>query len=256
MHPHGRFHLTDRAAMAEFVAREGFGILFASAPEGPRAVHVPVLLAGETLRFHVSRRNAIYDALAGGRVALFVASGPHAYLSPDDYGLEGRVPTWNYLAVELEGPVRPLGEKELVDLLDAMSALHENRLAPKVPWTRQVMAEGRFAGLLKAIAGFEMTIRDWRGTAKLDQDKPVEVRKRLADALAQRGEVAMAALILPCGNAGEGDEQVRTAPGSPQSCRGHDGLLIPQDGGGASPTHQAPPPRFTWSPSPAKAGED
>jgi transcriptional regulator len=203
MHPHSRFHLTDRAAMADFVAREGFGILFASAPEGPRAVHVPVLLAGESLRFHVSRRNAIYDALAAGCDALFVANGPHAYLSPDDYGLEGRVPTWNYLAVELEGRVLPLGEEALVDLLDAMSALHEKRLAPKLPWTRQVMEKGRFAGLLKAIAGFEMTIADWRGTAKLDQDKPVEVRARLAAALVQRGEGAMAELILPGGNAGE-----------------------------------------------------
>lgn len=202
MHPHSRFHLTDRAAMAEFVAREGFGILFASAPEGPRAVHVPVLLAGERLRFHVSRRNAIHDALAAGCDALFVASGPHAYLSPDDYGLEGRVPTWNYLAVELEGRVRPLGEEALVDLLDAMSALHEKRLAPKAAWTRDVLAKGRFSSLLKAIAGFEMTIRDWRGTAKLDQDKPVEVRARLAEALVRRGEVEMAKLILPAGGEG------------------------------------------------------
>ena len=34
------------------------------------------------------------------------------------------------------------------------------------------MSEGRFEGLLKAISGFEMHVADWRGTAKVDQDKP------------------------------------------------------------------------------------
>lgn len=192
MHPNRKFHIQDREAMAALVRRLGFGILFVPTPEGLRAVHVPVLLDGERLLFHVSRGNAVHGALLRGGDALFVATGPHAYVSPEDYGLEDRVPTWNYVAVELEGPVRALDSEALTDLVDRLSAEQEAQLAPKLPWTRARMSPGRFEGLLKAITGFEMRVEHWRGTAKIDQDKPDSVRARIADALALRGESAMA----------------------------------------------------------------
>jgi transcriptional regulator len=195
MHPNRKFQLQDREAMAALVRDLGFGLLFVPTPQGLRAVHVPVHLDGDRLRFHVSRGNLAHAALAEGRDALFVATGPHAYISPEWYGLDDRVPTWNYVSVELEGPVLALQPDELIRLLDAISAEQEGRLAPKVPWTRDKISEGRFEGLLKAIAGFEMQIRDWRGTAKIDQDKPAEVRSRIADALARQGEREMAELM-------------------------------------------------------------
>ncbi|HEX8624956.1 MAG TPA: FMN-binding negative transcriptional regulator [Allosphingosinicella sp.] len=195
MHPNRKFHITDREAMAALVRDLGFGVLFVSTPDGLRAVHIPVLLDGDRLRFHVSRGNAVHATLAEGAQALFVATGPHAYISPEYYGLEDRVPTWSYVAVELEGSVRQLDSEALVRLVDDLSAEQEARLAPKPPWTRAKMSEGRFEGLLKAIGGFEMRVADWRGTAKVDQDKPEEVRNRIADALAERGERDMAATM-------------------------------------------------------------
>ena len=195
MHPNRKFHITDRKAMAALVRELGFGVLFVPTGEGLRAVHVPVLLEGDRLRFHVSRGNAVHAALLAGGDALFVVNGPHAYISPEYYGLEDRVPTWNYVAVELEGPIRTLDSGALVQLLDDISADQEARLAPKPAWTRSKMSEGRFEGLLKSITGFEMEIADWRGTAKVDQDKPEEVRSRIADALADRGEQPMAATM-------------------------------------------------------------
>jgi transcriptional regulator len=194
MHPNRKFHIADREAMADLVRELGFGVLFVAAAEGPRAVHIPVLLDGERLLFHVSRGNLVHAALAAGAEAL--ATGPHAYVSPEDYGLEDRVPTWNYVAVELAGPVRTLEPEALVRLVDELSAEREARLAPKPPWTRAKMSPGRFEGLLKAIAGFEMQVVEWRGTAKIDQDKPEAVRTRIAGALAGRGESAMAETMM------------------------------------------------------------
>ncbi len=192
MHPNRKFHIEDREAMAALVREEGFGLLVAPTAEGLRAVHVPVLLDGGRLRFHVSKGNLVHAALLAGCDALFVATGAHAYLSPDWYGIPDRVPTWNYEAVELEGPVRSLDENMLVRFLGELSDFHESRLAPKPAWTRDRMSAARFQTLLKAIAGFEMEVAAWRGTAKLDQDKPAEVRARLAEALAASGEAAMA----------------------------------------------------------------
>ena len=195
MHPSARFHIAEREEMAALVRREGFGTLVVQTEEGLRAVHVPLLLDGKRLRFHVSRKNFVRDALAAGAEALVVVNGPHAYVSPDWYGLPDRVPTWNYVAVELNGPVRALAEDELVRLLDDLSAEFESRLAPKRPWTRADSSPGHFERLLKAIAGFELAIRGWRGTAKIDQDKPPEVRARIAAALRDQDEEAMAALM-------------------------------------------------------------
>jgi transcriptional regulator len=199
MHPNRKFHIADRDEMAALVREQGFGILVAQTGDGLRAVHVPVLLEGERLLFHVSRGNIVHSALLAGCDALFVATGAHAYVSPDYYGLDDRVPTWSYVSVELNGAVRPLSEDALVRLLDDMSAHHEARLAPKPPWTRDRMSPGRFDGLLKAITGFELQIAAWRGTRKTDQDKPAEVRSRVSEALAAAGEAGMAALYAPRG---------------------------------------------------------
>ena len=197
MHPNRKFQIGDREEMAALVRSIGFGPLVVPTPEGLRAVHVPVLLDGDRLRFHVSRGNAVHATLAAGCEALFIADGAHAYVSPDWYGLPDRVPTWSYVAVELNGPVRPLGGEALLRLLDDLSAEHEARLAPKAPWSRENMSSDRFDTLFRAIGGFEMEIAAWRGTAKVDQDKPPEVRERIADGLAARGEAAMAALVRP-----------------------------------------------------------
>lgn len=205
MHPNRKFRIESQEEMAALVREVGFGILAVQTEAGLRAVHVPVLLEGERLLFHVSRGNQVHAALASGCEALFVANGAHAYVSADDYGLDDRVPTWSYVAVELNGRVRPIGQDALVRLLDDMSAEREARLAPKPAWTRDKMSPGRFEGLLKAIEGFEMAITDWRGTSKIDQDKPLEVRARIAEALACRGEAEMAALVAPSGNPARDD---------------------------------------------------
>lgn len=197
MHPNRKFHIAERGEMAALVREAGFGSLVVQTEAGLRAVHVPVLLEGERLLFHVSKGNLVHAALAGGCDALFIVNGAHAYVSPEDYGLDDRVPTWSYVAVELNGSVAPLAEAELVRLLDAMSEEREARLAPKAPWVRDKLTPGRFDGLLKAISGFAMDVADWRGTKKIDQDKPEAVRARLADALAARGETELAALVAP-----------------------------------------------------------
>ncbi len=148
MHPNRAFAWEDEAAMLAFVA----GIAFATiAAEGPVLVHAPVLVAGpDRLRFHVSRGNR---ARLEGKRAIVSVLGPDAYISPDWYLADDQVPTWNYLAVEAEGPLRRLDEAELADLLDGLSAAHEARLAPKPAWTRAKMSPGRFEDMLKAIIG-------------------------------------------------------------------------------------------------------
>lgn len=191
MHPNRTFDWQDREAMLAFVA----GIAFCTiAVDGPFVVHVPVVVdPPDRLRFHIARGNRAATALDGGR-ALVSCLGPEAYISPDWYGTPDQVGTWNYRAVEAEGPLRRLSEDELTALLDDLSDAHEARLAPKPPWTRAKMTPGRFEAMLKAIIGFEMTIEDLRGTDKFGQHKSAPERQGAADGLAPYNP-ALAALM-------------------------------------------------------------
>ena len=118
-------------------------------------------------------------------------------MSPDWYGTPDQVPTWNYLAVECEGPLRRLDDEELAQLLDDLGDVQETRLAPKPVWTRAKMTPGRFEAMLKAIVGFEMRIEAIRGTRKLGQMKTLDERRAAAAGVAGAGNAAMAALMMP-----------------------------------------------------------
>ena len=181
MHPNRAFAWEDRDAMLGFVAEIAFCTIFV---EGPFVVHAPVVVgAPDRIRFHIARGNRAAAALDGRR-ALLSCLGPDAYISPDWYGSDDQVPTWNYVAVEAEGPLRRLDETELTALLDALGDAHETRLAPKPAWTRGKMTPGRFEAMLKAIVGFELNAEALRGTRKLGQTKTKAERIAAADGLA------------------------------------------------------------------------
>lgn len=195
MHPDPKFRWEDRAAMRDFVEEIGFGTLFAATPDGLRAAHVPaVFLDDDRIGVHVSRGNGIARHL-DGMDALFVVNGPDAYVSPDWYGIPDQVPTWNYLAVELEGRVTRMDRDQLVDQIDRLSAMHEARLAPKPEWTRAKMSPGVVDKMLNALAGFTIEIRGWRGTKKLGQNKDEAVRLAAADGVEAAGSRAIAHLM-------------------------------------------------------------
>ncbi len=195
MHPNAAFRWEDRETMRAFAQEIGFGMLFAQTPDGPRVAHVPfVFLDEDRIGLHLARGNALTKHLDGTE-ALFVVNGPDGYISPDWYGMDDQVPTWNYLALELQGPIRRMSNDELTAQVDALSAEQEQRLSPKPAWTRKKMSDGLFEKMLRAIVGFEMNITAWRSTAKLGQNKTTGVRGNAADAIEARGNKAIAHLM-------------------------------------------------------------
>jgi transcriptional regulator len=195
MHPNAAFRWEDRDALRAFVGEIGFGAVFAQTPDGPRVAHVPaIFLDDDRLGFHIARGNGIARHL-NGTDALFVAQGPDAYISPDWYGLDDQVPTWNYLAVELQGIAHRMDRDALADQIDRLSAAFEARLAPKPEWTREKMTPGLFDRMLAGIIGFTLDVTAWRGTRKLGQNKPEEARLAAADALDANGQRAVAHLM-------------------------------------------------------------
>jgi transcriptional regulator len=193
MHPNPLFRWEDRGEMRDFIDEVGFGALFAATPYGPRVAHVPVVWLGEdALGLHLSRGNGIARHLDGAS-ALFTAIGPDAYVSPDWYG-EGtqEVPTWNYVAVELEGTIRRMDRDALLAQIEALSHANEARLAPKPEWTVAKVDPLRLEQMLGAITGFRLEVQAWRGTRKLGQNKSDAARLSAADALDAQGRRAVA----------------------------------------------------------------
>ncbi|MBI5939792.1 MAG: FMN-binding negative transcriptional regulator [Caulobacterales bacterium] len=175
MHPSRLFHQDDPSVLAALVAQRGFALLVGVADGRPIVAQAPVLLEDRRLRFHLSRGNALSAGLqAPGVRALAVVAGPDAYVSPDWYGLDDQVPTWNYLSVEMEGPVTVVDDAAAATLLDDLSAHFEAPLAPKPVWTRHKMTPGRFDALLGMIVAFEMTVERFEGVWKLGQNKSPE----------------------------------------------------------------------------------
>lgn len=194
MHPNRTFDWTDRDAMLAFVAETSFATIVVTDPGGTAMVHAPVLVEGsDRLRFHLSRRNVA--AVPEPTKALVSVVGPHAYISPDWYGTEDQVPTWNYVAVELEGPLVRLPEEAMPALLDALSAKQEEQIAGKRPWTRDKMSSGRFEAMCRAIVPYEMEIASLRGTRKLGQNKSAAEIEGACAGLRSLGVSQMASLM-------------------------------------------------------------
>ena len=193
MHPDSRFAWADRDELLAFISDVSFAHIFAQSSAGPVVAHAPVVVTADgNLQFHLARRNRAVALLDGLTAAASIA-GPNAYISPDWYGTDDQVPTWNYLAVEATGPVRCLTDDELVAQVDALSAVHEARLLPKLPWTRAKMSEGRFEAMTKAIVGFQLTVTSLSGTRKLGQNKSASERQGAIDALGTHPVAALMA---------------------------------------------------------------
>jgi transcriptional regulator len=195
MHPNSAFRNEDRTLFEALITETGFGMVFLTTPDGPRVAHVPLLLTeAGTLRFHLALGNALTRHLDGAQ-ALAVVNGPDGYISARWYSDPDQVPTWNYIVLEMEGPVRRIDRAELLALLEDVSAHHEARVADGTPWTMDKMARIKRDRMMDMIAGFELTVQAWRPTFKLSQNKPPEERARLIEGLKAEGANALAALM-------------------------------------------------------------
>ena len=195
MHPNPRFRHADRALHETLIDEVGFGMVFAQTPDGPRVAHTPILSTGDgAVQFHLARSNGLTRHLAGSN-ALVTVNGPDAYVSARWYDGVDEVPTWNYVAIELEGPVRRMEEEGLLALLEGLSNRHEARIEGGTPWTMDKLSDRARNGLLRGIVGFEMEAKAWRETVKLSQNKGPDDRARVMAGLESNGAPALAQLM-------------------------------------------------------------
>lgn len=190
MHPNRAFRQIAAPDNLSFARERGFGVLNLAGPDGLLASHLPFFVndQGTRLIAHIVRSNPIHLALktasAKGLEALMVVSGPDAYISPDWYGIDDQVPTWNYVAVHLRGRLRLGAPESLNACLEVLSETFERRLPDKPVWTMDKLTRETYEKLSRMILPIEMDIEAVDGTWKLSQNKPDAAREGVVSGLA------------------------------------------------------------------------
>lgn len=184
MHPNPAFRTEPLSRNLAFARDRGFGTLAVSGDGAPLLSHVPFLLAedGTGADLHLVRSNPIVRL--DDPPAVLAVAGPDGYISPDWYGVNDQVPTWNYIAVHLRGRLTRLPDDALRDLLERQAAAYEARLAPKPPWTMDKMTPKARDRMMRMILPFRLHIETVEGTWKLSQNKPDAVREQAAGRVA------------------------------------------------------------------------
>jgi transcriptional regulator len=193
MHPNPAFRKTVREKNLDFARTRGFGTLAVNAGMdiggGPLLSHVPFVLSddGSKLEAHLVRSNPIVRLLEQPQEAVIAALGGDAYISPDWYGIEDQVPTWNYIAVHLRGELRLLPHAHMHDVLEQTTVHFEKLLLPKPPWHSDKMNQDVYERMLRQIVPVEMTVTGVDGTWKLSQNKPESAIAGAASGIAGHG---------------------------------------------------------------------
>lgn len=186
--PH--FREDDLTALQTLLAAGGLCNLVTATADGLVATPLPMILApdeGErgVLYGHIARANPQWQAMpAGEGLAIFM--GPDAYISPSWYAnkpIDGKVvPTWNYVALHVYGPVEYFDDSErLLDVVTRLTNRHEGTRG--APWAVSDAPADFIASQLRGIIGVRLPITRIDAKKKMSQNRSAEDRNNVAKGL-------------------------------------------------------------------------
>jgi len=126
-----------------------------------------------------------------------VFHGEQSYISPHCFdNIAGQVvPTWNYEKVHVCGYVTPILSPENKRQQMELSSHYFEREQEK-PWKLTELSAKKTKQMLTAITFFKVNINSIEGNFKLSQNKPEQVKKRIAEQLIKKGKGKLAEQIL------------------------------------------------------------
>jgi transcriptional regulator len=180
MYNPSHFKQNDPQLLHEWMARYPLAALVTLSAQGLCASHIPLLHDTRpggfgVLRGHMAKANPQWSEFTAGVRALAIFTGPQHYITPSWYPSNAEhgkvVPTWNYVVVHAQGPIRVVHNSTwLKQNVSELTAAHEAGF-PR-PWTTAGIPAGYFDGLLNAIVGIEITIESLEGKCKASQNRP------------------------------------------------------------------------------------
>lgn len=183
------------SVLHEAIEKIGFGTLVTSGRSGILASHLPMFMEKAKgpkgiLVGHMARGNSQWRESKGEESGLAMFLGPNAYISPSWYQTRVEtgevVPTWNYIAVHVRGPVTFFDDKKrLLEIVIRLTEQHEaySGDAWKVADAPAEYVEKE----LESVVGFEMPVDSIEGKWKLSQNRPPADREGARRGLVERG---------------------------------------------------------------------
>ena len=193
------FEETDAAEVAALMAAFPLACLVAETPEGLVANHLPLLVGPDgALIGHVALANDVHRLVAEGQEVMAVFRGEEAYVSPNLYPSKAvhhrHVPTWNYQAVHVHGPIAfRHDEKAKRAAVGLLTREHERRLNGDAGWRMADAPADYLAGMLANIVAFRIEVRRVIAKAKLSQNREPADFAGVVESLEARGRDGMAA---------------------------------------------------------------
>lgn len=196
------FREDDLAIQHDLIRTHPFGALVTLASTGLVANSVPFVLdtaAGErgTLRCHVARGNPLWKDFDAAHGALVIFSGLDRYITPSWYATKREsgkvVPTWNYAAVHVYGPIVVKDDRDwLAGHVAELTAQQER--ARQEPWAVSDAPPPFVEGQLRGIVGLEIPIARLEGKWKMSQNRTAADRAGVIEGLGAEPDVEAAEL--------------------------------------------------------------
>lgn len=192
--------------LASVISTDDDGFAFVS--------HLPLHVSQEAdallLRGHCAKANPHWRYLTARPKVLVCFMGPNDYVSPGVYPDLARVPTWNYLAVQVTAQARVIHEATEKDAL-LKQLIHDHEPAYAAQW--QGLGEAFQHKMLAGIVGFELRVVSLQCTIKLNQHRP-ESHAALRAHYAQGNDTqrALGEWMDALGLASPGDTHLKPTP--------------------------------------------
>jgi len=186
MPPH--FSVADRNNLIGVMRAFPLATLVSVADGVPSFSHVPLVVEerGDSIVLlgHVAIANPQWRTWGTEQPAIAVFHGPNGYVSPRLYSVREAVPTWNYVAVHVQGSLRKVeGSAGKEGILKALIDVHD--VAYREQWDE--LGEEFREKMKRGIVGFEIAVERIDGKFKLSQNRPPQDRASVLAAMEQGG---------------------------------------------------------------------
>ncbi|OGS73799.1 MAG: protease [Flavobacteria bacterium RIFCSPLOWO2_12_FULL_31_7] len=170
----------NRNEILRFIEENSFAILINQSSGKINATHIPLFIEESEnnqliLSGHISKLNPQSENFEENGNVLAIFSGAHSYISSSWYDYE-EVPTWNYLAVHLEGKIEILNEEQkllhLENLVNKYEKNNENPISTK-SLSKETMRQAI------GIIAFNIIVENIDAVKKLSQNKSENNKKSI-----------------------------------------------------------------------------
>lgn len=183
-----QFKVENQNHIKEVITKNPFANLIALDQGEICVSHLPLLLKESEgqwiLEGHLARSNPYQKIIHSQARHLVIFQGVHSYISPSWYVTEGQVPTWNYIAIHIEGQARVIeDQKEVIESLDRQVSHYESTY--QSGWSLDQLRPGDAEKISRGIIVFEIKVDQVDAKFKMSQNRDSKDQKSLITNLDQ-----------------------------------------------------------------------